>query len=66
MIMVDYWSNFFEVLEIHKKTAQTVFIQLKEQFAPYGISQILITDNDQELSGDWEFLLPMAVWASDV
>ena len=52
MIMVDYWSNFFEVLEIHKKTAQTVFIQLKEQFAPYGISQILITDNDQELSGD--------------
>lgn len=48
MIMVDYWSNFFEVLEIHKKIAQTVITQLEVQFARYGIPEILITDNNQE------------------
>ena len=26
LIMVDYWSKFFEVVEIHKKTAQVVII----------------------------------------
>lgn len=48
MTMVDYWSSFFEVVEIHKKTAQTIIIQLKVQFARPGIPEILITDNDQE------------------
>ena len=24
--MVDYWSKFFELVEIHKKTAQVVII----------------------------------------
>ena len=27
LIMVDYWSNFFEVVEIHRKTAQSYSIQ---------------------------------------
>lgn len=35
--MVDYWSSFFEVVEIHKKTAQAVITQLKVQFARHGI-----------------------------
>ena len=46
--MVDHWSNFFEVVEIHKKTAQTVIIQLKVPFVPHSIPEILIKDNDQE------------------
>ena len=48
MIMVDHWSNFFEVVEIHKKTAQTVIIQLKVPFVRHSIPEILIKDNDQE------------------
>ena len=61
--MVDYWSNFFEVVEIHRKTAQSVITQLKVQFAHHGIPEVLITDNgsefdNQELknfSSQWHF-----------
>ena len=61
--MVDYWSNFFEVVEIHKKTAQAVITQLKVQFARHGIPEVLITDNGPEFnnqefknfSSKWQF-----------
>lgn len=63
LIMVDYWSNFFEVVEIHKKTAQAVITQLKVQFARHGIPEVLITDNGSEFdnrefqsfSSEWNF-----------
>ncbi|KAK2556143.1 Uncharacterized protein P5673_021722 [Acropora cervicornis] len=63
LIMVDYWSNFFEVVEIHRKTAQTVITQLKVQFARHGIPEVLISDNGPEFdnqefknfSTDWQF-----------
>ena len=63
LIMVDYWSNFFEVVEIHKKTAQAVITQLKVQFARHGIPEVLITDNGPEFdnqefknfSSQWQF-----------
>lgn len=61
--MVDYWSSFFEVVEIHKKTAQAVITQLKVQFARHGIPEVLITDNGPEFdnqefksfSSQWQF-----------
>ena len=31
LIIEDYWPNFFEVVEIHKKTVQVVITQLKVQ-----------------------------------
>ena len=43
-----YWSNFFEVVEIHRKTAQTVITQFKVQFARHGIPEVLISDNGPE------------------
>ena len=63
LIMVDYWSCFFEVAEIHRKTAQTVITQLKVQFARHGIPEVLISDNGPEFdnqefknfSTDWQF-----------
>ena len=63
LIMVDYWSNFFEVVEIHRKTAQIVITQFKVQFARHGIPEVLITDNSPEFdnqefknfSTDWRF-----------
>jgi len=63
LIMVDYWSNFFEVVEIHKKTAQAVITQLKVQFARHGIPEVLMTDNGSEFdnqefqnfSSEWHF-----------
>ena len=63
LIMVDYWSNFIEVVEIRKKTAQAVITQLKVQFAHHGIPEVLITDNGPEFdnqqfknfSSQWQF-----------
>ena len=40
---MDYWSNFFEVAEIHRKTTQAVTTQFKVQFAP--LPEVLFTDN---------------------
>ena len=37
LIMVDSWSNFSEVVEIHKKTAQAVITQRRVQFARHGM-----------------------------
>ena len=61
--MVDYWSNFFEVVEIHRKTAQSVITQLSVQIARHGIPEVLITDNGSEFdnqefknfSSQWHF-----------
>ena len=33
LIIVDYWSNYFEVAEIHNKTSQAVIMRCKVQFA---------------------------------
>ena len=60
---VDYWSNFFEVVEIHRRTAQAVITQFKVQFARHGIPEVLISNNDPEFgnqefknfSTDWQF-----------
>ena len=61
LTMVDYWSNFFEVVEIHKKTAQVVITQLKVQFARHGIPEVLITDNGPEC-GNQEFNNFSSAW----
>ena len=61
--MMDYWSNFFEVVEIHRKTAEAVNTQFKVQFACHGIPEVLISDNGTEFdnqefknfSTDWQF-----------
>ncbi|XP_022792746.1 uncharacterized protein K02A2.6-like [Stylophora pistillata] len=63
LIMVGYWSSFFEVVEIHRKTAQAVITQFKVQFARHGIPEVLISDNGPEFdnqefknfSTDWQF-----------
>ena len=61
--MVNYWSNFFEEVEIHRETAQSVITQLKVQFTCHGIPEVLITDNGPEFdnqefknfSSQWHF-----------
>ena len=48
LIMVDYWSNFFKAVEIHRKTARAVVTQFKVRFARHGILLVLISDNGPE------------------
>ncbi len=50
IIMVDYWSNYFEVAELTKKTSLTVINQFKVQFARHGIPSILSTDGGPEFT----------------
>ena len=60
---VDYWSNFFEVVKIHRRTAQAAITQFKVQFARHGIPEVLISNNGPEFdnqefknfSTDWQF-----------
>ena len=60
---VDYWSNFFEVVEIHRRTAQALITQFKVQFARHGIPELLISNNGPEFDNqefknfftDWQF-----------
>ena len=46
--MVDYWSNFFEVADIHSKTAHAVVTQLKVQLAHHGIPEMMISEFDNQ------------------
>ena len=63
LITEDYWSNFFEVVEIHRKTAQAVITRFNLYFARHGIPQVLISDNClkfdnkdfKNLSTYWQF-----------
>ena len=50
VIMVDYWSNYFEVAELSRKTSQSVINQLKVQFARHGIPAIISTDGGPEFA----------------
>lgn len=46
--MMDYWTNFFEVVDIHSKTAHAVVTQLKVQLAQHGIPEMLISEFDNQ------------------
>ena len=50
MIMVDYWSSYFEVQELKRITSESVIHALKVQFARHGIPEVLVTDNDTQFS----------------
>ena len=45
LIMVDYWSNYFEVQELKRVTLANVIHVFKVQFARHGILEIIVTDN---------------------
>ena len=64
MVMVDSYSDFFEVKKMRDTTAQAVIEFCKENFARYGIPQVLVSDNAPQFVGSeftgfarqWEFI----------
>ena len=64
IVLVDFYSDFIEVKDLHENTSTTVIEFLKEQFSRYGIPDTLATDNGpqftsqefRQFSQDWEFL----------
>ena len=50
VVMVDYYSKFFEVTHLHNSKSKTVINHIKPQFARYGIPQIIAIDNGPEFN----------------
>jgi transposase InsO family protein len=50
LIVVDYWSGFFEVQELSKVTSKSVINASKVQFARHGIRQTVISDNGPQFA----------------
>ncbi|RLJ22807.1 hypothetical protein DJ031_00235 [bacterium endosymbiont of Escarpia laminata] len=54
VILVDYYSNFFEINELKKTTTQAVVNALRPHFARHGVPSILVSDNASQY-GSQEF-----------
>ena len=48
IILVDYYSNFFEINELKKTTTQAVVNALRPHFARYGIPVTIVSDNGSQ------------------
>ena len=55
LLLVDYYSNFFEVMKLMSAKTPTIIKHCKTTFARHGIPDILISDNEPEIS---VFLVP--------
>lgn len=50
LIIVDYYSNFIEVDELHTTTSEQVVAVCKSQFARHGIPNTVISDNGPQFA----------------
>ncbi|KAL9983139.1 hypothetical protein ACROYT_G005271 [Oculina patagonica] len=50
VVMVDYYSKFFEVSHLPNSKSKTVINHIKLQFARYGIPEVIVSDNGYEFS----------------
>ena len=50
VVMVDYYSKFFEVSHLPNSKSKTVINHIKPQFARYGIPETIVSDNGPEFS----------------
>ncbi|XP_045537629.1 uncharacterized protein K02A2.6-like [Papilio machaon] len=64
LILVDYFSNFVEVVMLTNICSRSVIGALKEQFARHGIPAHLVTDNGPAYASK-EFALFCRTWGFD-
>ncbi|XP_035232999.1 uncharacterized protein K02A2.6-like [Stegodyphus dumicola] len=50
LLIVDYYSNFFEISKLPDTRSQTVISYMKSHFARYGIPLIVISDNGPQFA----------------
>lgn len=62
LVVVDYFSNFIEVENLHTTTTLAVSKALKIMFARYGVPDILMTDNGPQFSST-EFSAFSKAWS---
>ena len=64
IVAVDYYSDYWEVKQLDKTTAEHVIQFCKEQFSRHGIPQTIVTDNGPQFTNrefakftkDWELV----------
>ncbi|XP_013140043.1 PREDICTED: uncharacterized protein K02A2.6-like, partial [Papilio polytes] len=64
LILVDYFSNFVEVVTITNICSRSIIGALKEQFSRHGIPSQLVTDNGPAYASK-EFALFSRTWGFD-
>ena len=52
MLIVDYYSSFFEVNQLSSLSSERVIEVCKQHFARYGIPEIVISDNGTQYSSE--------------
>jgi hypothetical protein len=62
LVVIDYFSRWLEVYQIHSKNSSTIIKKFKEIFSRFGIPKTLIADNMpfnsfemQQFAKDWQF-----------
>ena len=50
VVIVDYYSNFFEVSHLPNSKSKTVINHIKPQFSKYRIPEVIVSDNGLEFS----------------
>jgi hypothetical protein len=48
LLLVDYYSNFFEVMKLTSTKTPTIIKHCKTTFARHGIPDVLMSDNDPQ------------------
>ena len=62
MVVTDYFNNYIEMARLSATSTQAVVRQLKTMFVPFGISEILVTDNGSQFSSN-EFPVFASGWS---
>ncbi|EFA12171.1 hypothetical protein TcasGA2_TC002322 [Tribolium castaneum] len=64
LIVIDYFSNWLEIIRLQGKTAAHLTIKFKEIFSRYGIPEELVSDNMpfdsyefRRFATEWDFSL---------
>ena len=50
LVMVDYWSGYWELDKVTDLTTTTVIMHMRRQFARYGVPVRVITDYSPQFS----------------
>ena len=52
LVVVDYYSRWFEIKELNDQSSARVILILKELFSTHGIPDIIVSDNGPQVSSD--------------
>lgn len=54
MIIVDYYSRYFEIFELSSLTEESIIPKIKELFSRFGIPEVVRSDNGKQFSSKFK------------